>query len=57
MQQQVDRTGKVRELMGKEQGGCLQQCSEFCRYWLLGDGFCDYECNNPECNYDEGECL
>jgi hypothetical protein len=29
------------------------ECSED----LLGDGYCDHDCNNKYCNYDEYDCC
>lgn len=34
----------------------VPKCHEGCLYSWLGDGFCDNLCNNPECNYDNGDC-
>ena len=41
---------------------CWQPCrrkslaSLVCRPFLYHDGFCNYECNVPDCNYDGGDC-
>eukprot|EP01054_Gregarina_sp_Poly1_P007313 Gregarina_sp_Poly_1__7312@NODE_401_length_8884_cov_129_699331_g327_i0_p1_GENE_NODE_401_length_8884_cov_129_699331_g327_i0NODE_401_length_8884_cov_129_699331_g327_i0_p1_ORF_typecomplete_len2342_score300_69TSP_1/PF00090_19/0_00028TSP_1/PF00090_19/6_5e13TSP_1/PF00090_19/3e07TSP_1/PF00090_19/6_6e07TSP_1/PF00090_19/9_3e11TSP_1/PF00090_19/6_7e10TSP_1/PF00090_19/1_8e04TSP_1/PF00090_19/1_8e04Notch/PF00066_17/1_6e03Notch/PF00066_17/1_2e03Notch/PF00066_17/8_1e03Notch/PF00066_17/1_2e04Notch/PF00066_17/3_2e len=32
-------------------------CSEGCSLWFLGNGYCDPDCNNPDCNFDEGDCV
>ncbi len=33
-----------------------QICPTFCADWA-GDGACDADCNNPECNFDGGDCV
>ncbi|CAG9330614.1 unnamed protein product [Blepharisma stoltei] len=33
-----------------------QECSENCIYSILGDGICNEDCNNAECNFDFGDC-
>ena len=27
-----------------------------CSHYELGDGFCDYDCNNEKCSWDYGDC-
>lgn len=34
----------------------VPECSEYCAYTSLGNGFCDARCNNPACAYDFGDC-
>jgi hypothetical protein len=29
----------------------------YLRQWDIGDTYCDDELNNPECNYDGGDCC
>ena len=39
---------------------CKASCTEFCSFGRArrsGDGFCDFSCNAPKCNYDGGDCL
>lgn len=31
-------------------------CSINCDSIILGNGVCDEECNNANCNFDEGDC-
>ena len=28
-----------------------------CKASYRGDGLCNWECNNPYCNYDDGDCC
>lgn len=32
------------------------QCPSGCPDWWIGDSICDPECNNMQCNYDNGDC-
>ena len=32
------------------------RCSYWCYQSDLGDGYCDYYCNNAACHWDEGDC-
>eukprot|EP00898_Chlorokybus_atmophyticus_P002556 jgi/Chlat1/3300/Chrsp22S08813 len=41
-------------LYGKPEIG---RCGEACPKDYLSDGFCDEACNNPECEYDAGDCV
>lgn len=34
----------------------LPDCSEKCRFKMLGNGRCNGECNNAACNWDMGDC-
>jgi hypothetical protein len=47
----------VRELMEKAGEGCTPQCSDMCLNLLLDNPACDFQCNSPECNYDNGNCI
>ena len=49
--------GRVRELMRKDGMGCTRQCSDMCVDLLLENKGCDYQCNVPECNYDNRQCV
>lgn len=31
-------------------------CAPGCSLWFLGNNYCDPACNNPDCNFDEGDC-
>lgn len=35
----------------------IQSCRSTCLDHWLGDGNCDDACNNPECGYDDGDCI
>lgn len=50
-------TGRVREVMEKEGEGCARQCSDMCLDLSLQEEGCDYQCNVPECNYDNNQCT
>ena len=32
------------------------QCAAGCPAWWMADGVCDAQCNNRQCNYDNGDC-
>eukprot|EP00944_MAST-04C_sp_MAST-4C-sp1_P007229 g7229.t1 len=49
--------GKVKNLMAKEGEGCSLQCSAMCLDINRLDYGCNYECNVPNCQYDNGKCL
>ena len=49
-------TGRVKDLMDKEGEGCVIQCSDMCLDLSRSDQGCDYQCNVPECNYDNFQC-
>lgn len=34
---------------------CLP-CAANCPVWFLGNGHCDFACNNAECEFDKGDC-
>ncbi|CAG9319460.1 unnamed protein product [Blepharisma stoltei] len=34
-----------------------RECSPGCNSTIWGDGNCDSECSNSQCNYDNGDCL
>ena len=31
--------------------------SSYCYFNRIGDGYCDDDCNFPECGYDGGDCC
>ncbi|OII77835.1 thrombospondin type 1 domain-containing protein [Cryptosporidium andersoni] len=33
-----------------------KECSHGCAIWFIGNGVCDKECNNPNCQFDGGDC-
>ena len=35
---------------------CEYECAAFCRYSMIGDSVCDSSCDNPNCQYDGGDC-
>ena len=41
---------KIYFLVGKN--SCDEDVS-----WFVGDGFCDDETNNEDCNFDGGDCC
>ena len=36
--------------------GACGICALYCTYEMLGNGVCDPECNNQDCNYDDMDC-
>lgn len=34
----------------------VPECSEYCNYNQLGNGYCDTRCNNAQCGFDFGDC-
>ena len=46
----------LKELMSKEGEGCARQCSDMCLNIMLKDSGCDFQCNVPECHFDNGKC-
>ncbi|KAH8738702.1 thrombospondin type 1 domain-containing protein [Cryptosporidium ryanae] len=36
--------------------GICEECSPGCPKWFVNNGYCDTNCQNPECNYDGGDC-
>ena len=37
-------------------GGCTEDSGCGCPASFIGDGLCDSDCNNAECNFDGGDC-
>ena len=35
----------------------VPSCVEGCPASWINDGFCDATCNNPQCNFDGGDCT
>ena len=50
-------SGRVRELMEMRGEGCTPQCSDMCLNSLLTNFGCDYQCNVPNCDFDNGMCM
>ena len=48
--------GKLRTLVSKDGEGCSEQCSPMCLNFYLENSGCDFSCNVPSCNYDNGKC-
>ncbi|KAK6588702.1 thrombospondin type 1 domain-containing [Cryptosporidium xiaoi] len=36
--------------------GICEECSPGCPKWFVNNGYCDINCQNPECNYDGNDC-
>lgn len=39
-----------------ESCGLCELCAPGCAKWFIGNGYCEEECNNAECQFDGGDC-
>ncbi|OII75588.1 uncharacterized protein cubi_02109 [Cryptosporidium ubiquitum] len=36
--------------------GICEECAPGCPKWFINNGYCDVSCQNPECQFDGGDC-
>eukprot|EP00943_MAST-04B_sp_MAST-4B-sp1_P002632 g2632.t1 len=47
---------EIRNIVTRNNAGCVPQCSMYCQDIIRGDDICDNECNSADCSYDGDDC-